>query len=428
MCCKLRHIRAIDCANVGFFLKEHMASNKMGFYNRISHALVAHGINKVMLLTCLTMTAFLYAPWSLAQKNVIANPNNLAPIFLGQSAVMTGPTQSLGLEARKGIGIALTEVNQKGGIRGRMVLLKSLDDQGDAAIALANAKELVKDNGVVGLIGSVGTASSEAVAQVSEAEHVALVGPLSGSDTLRGASHPYTFHIRASHGQEVARLLAQIESMGMTSVSVVYQNDSFGINSLEKLEIIAKNLKLSVTSKAVIARAPQVNKDAVILMAKSSAPVIVVLATYDIAADFIKQLRTTGNSSMLMTMSVAGAKALNDQLLDEARGMGMSQVMPYPWSASTPMVWQYQRAMINSGNSEKDYNYSSLEGYVAARVALEALRKSGNDFSRVSFRTALETLGALDLGGYVVRLNAQNREGSNYIDMTVISASGRFLK
>ncbi len=378
-------------------------------------------LRKAALLGSLLLACALNTQATYAQK---ATP----PIFLGQSAVMTGPTQSLGLEARKGIEIALAEVNQKGGIQGRMVLLKSLDDQGDAAVASANAKVLVKDAGVVALIGSVGTASSEAVAQVAGAERIPLIGPLSGSETLRGASHPYVHHIRASHSQEVTRLIEQIGSMGMKAVSVVYQDDAFGNSSLVSLEATAQRLQLAVASKAVIVSGPQANKAAVAMMAKSNAPVIVVLATYDVAADFIKQLRAAGNSSMLMAMSVVGAKALNDQLLDEARGMGMSQVMPYPWSARTPVVSQYQRALSSNGYSEKDYNYSSLEGYVAARIAIEALRKSRKDFSSASFQNALETLGVVDLGGYTVRLSPQSREGSNYIDMTVISASGRFLK
>jgi branched-chain amino acid transport system substrate-binding protein len=147
-------------------------------------------LKKAALLGSLLLVFALHIQTTYAQ-------NTPPPIFLGQSAVMTGPTQSLGLEARKGIEIALADVNQKGGIQGRMVLLKSLDDQGDAAIASANAKVLVKDAGVVALIGSVGTASSEAVAQVAGAQRIALIGPLSGSDTLRGASHPYVYHIRA---------------------------------------------------------------------------------------------------------------------------------------------------------------------------------------------------------------------------------------
>ncbi len=378
-----------------------------------------------LLLGWVAVACALNSP-AIAQKAALSD--SLPPIFLGQSAVMTGPTQSLGLEARKGIEVALAEVNQKGGIQGRMVLLKSLDDHGDALVAATNAKELIKEAGVVGLIGTVGTAPSEAIAQIAKAERIALIGPLSGSDTLRGASRSNVFHIRASHGQEVTRLIEQIASMGMKSVSVVYQNDAFGISNLANVEATAQKLQLTVATKVVIASGAQANNTAVANLARNNAPVIVVLATYDVASDFIKQLRASGNASMLMTMSVVGAKALNDQLLHEARGMGMSQVMPYPWSAATPIVSQYQRALSSNGYSEKDYNYSSLEGYVAARVAIEALRKSGKDVGSTSFQSSLETLGAVDLGGYTVRLNSQTRDGSNFIDMTVISASGRFLK
>jgi branched-chain amino acid transport system substrate-binding protein len=396
--------------------------------NSCASVLQIGGLKTRAVFGCVAMACLMHTTFADAQKSGASANTNLAPIYLGQSAVMTGPTQSLGLEARKGIEIALAEINQKGGIQGRMLMLKSLDDQGDALIAAANAKTLINEAGVVGLIGSVGTSSSEATAQVATAEHVALIGPISGSDTLRGAAQPNIFHIRASHSQEVTRLVEQIGSMGMKAVSVVYQNDAFGNSSLANFEATAQKLQLSVASKAVIASGAQANKAAVAAMAAHRAPVIVVLATYDIASDFIKELRAAGNSAMLMTMSVVGAKALNDQLLDEARGMGMSQVMPYPWSAKTPLVSQYHRALSGSGYGEKDYNYSSLEGYVAARIAIEALRKNRKEFTSANFQLALKTLGAVDLGGYMVRLNPQNREGSNFIDMTVISATGRFLK
>jgi branched-chain amino acid transport system substrate-binding protein len=361
-------------------------------------------------------------------KSGAKTSTNLPPIFLGQSAVMTGSTQSLGLEVRKGIEAALAEVNSKGGVKGRHLLLKSLDDQGDPKIAANNARELIKDNGVICLIGSTETAPSEAIAAALITEKIPLIGPVTGSDILRADKFSGVFHVRASYQQEVTRLAEQIAAMGMKSVAVVYKNDAFGTSNFANFEKAAQKLQIPVSATAVISNQTDINKNAATKISQSGSPVIVILSTYDVASDFIRQLRASGNAAMLISTSVIGAKALTDQLLEESRGMGMSQVMPYPWSTRTPVVSRYQNALKASGFGDKDYNYSSLEGYIAARIVIEALNKTEKNPSSQSLQATLENMGEIDLGGYSVRFSPRTREGSNFIDMTVVSATGTFLK
>ena len=216
--------------------------------------------------------------------------------------------------------------------------------------------------------------------------------------------------------------------MGLRTASVVYQDDGFGKSSLASFKATAESLGMAVPTQKILSndrsRTTQAAKD----VAQANAQSVVIFATYDLAADFIRSSRSTGNGTMFMTASVAGSKALTEQLLDEARGMGVSQVVPFPWSTSVPVVASYQKAMKSSGYSDKDYNYSSLEGYIAARMTVQALKRAGKDINSETLTKSLERLGEFDLGGYVVRFGADEREGSKYVDLTIVGAGGKFLK
>lgn len=383
---------------------------------------------KPLFVTSIVVSLVLACNICFSQEITVKNLPIGVPIFLGQSAVFSGATQSLGLEARKGIEVHLSEINKLGGLNNRPILLKSLDDQGEPLLAVENAKQLIQTEEVIGLIGTVGTSTSEAVSSLAMSRRVPLIAPFSGADSLRISTNKFIFNIRASHRREAERLAKQLEAMGIKTVSIVYQNDTFGKISLERFQSVAESLGMQVLTKKILSSDRENIQISAKEVAVAAAQSVVIFATYDLASNFIRSSRSAGNSSMFMTVSVVGSKALTEQLLEEARGMGMTQVMPYPWSASVPLVANYQRAMRQSGYSEKDFNYSSLEGYVAARVAVEGLKHAGKDPSSESLFISLERLGSIDLGGYVVSFGTNDREGSKYVDLIVVGSGGKFLK
>ena len=125
---------------------------------------------------------------------------------------------------------------------------------------------------------------------------------------------------------------------------------------------------------------------------------------------------------MIMTLSPVGADQLTQELGNDARGIGISQVMPYPWNDTLPIVKEYQR-MIGKGQ----YSYMGMEAYIMAKTTVEALRKLGKDVTREKLVAAMEHLNQ-DLGGYRVAFTPTSRTGSKFVELTVIGGGGKVMK
>jgi ABC-type branched-subunit amino acid transport system substrate-binding protein len=127
---------------------------------------------------------------------------------------------------------------------------------------------------------------------------------------------------------------------------------------------------------------------------------------------------------MFMTLSPVGAEQLVAELGDEARGIGISQVMPYPWNDTTPAVREYHRLL----GSSKKYSYYGIEGYITAKIMVDALRRAGRDLTREKLTSILETTSNLDVGGYRVSYSPNDRNGSRFVELTVIGSGGKVLR
>jgi hypothetical protein len=68
-----------------------------------------------------------------------------------------------------------------------------------------------------------------------------------------------------------------------------------------------------------------------------------------------------------------------------------------------------------------------LEGFIAGRVLIEGLKRAGPAPTRASLVSGLESLGSLDLGGYLIRLSRDNHNGSRFVDLGVINGDGRLV-
>jgi branched-chain amino acid transport system substrate-binding protein len=101
-------------------------------------------------------------------------------------------------------------------------------------------------------------------------------------------------------------------------------------------------------------------------------------------------------------------------------------VMPYPYSGASPVVRDYQKLLKSDGIT--DFDYGSIEGYVAARVFVEGLKRAGRDLTREKFVGALETMGNYDVGGFNVNFSPSNHVGSKFVEMTIINSNGQVIR
>ena len=163
---------------------------------------------------------------------------------------------------------------------------------------------------------------------------------------------------------------------------------------------------------------------AVATLAKSKTGAIIMISAYKSCAAFIKSMRLAGALQQYWNVSFVGSKALATELGDDGRGVQISQVVPFPWSDVNPIVRDYQKRI---GGPEK-YSFTSLEGYVAAKVLVEGLKRAGKNPTRESLVDGLASMGRFDLGGFSVTYTPTDHNGSNFVDLTIISRGGTFKR
>jgi branched-chain amino acid transport system substrate-binding protein len=344
-------------------------------------------------------------------------------IVLGQSAALAGPAAALGEQFRKGARLLFDATNAKGGVNGRNVELLSLDDGYEPDRCAANTNKLIRD-GAFCLFGYVGTPTSLAALPLATAAKLPFFGPFTGAEALRTPFNRYAFHVRASYFDETAEIVKQLTTVGIKRIGVFHQNDSYGKAGLEGVTRALKPLSLEPTGLGTVERNTVEVEAAVTSILAQRPDAIVQISAYKSCAAFIRAARKAGFSGGFYNVSFVGTQALAAELGAEARGVVVSQVMPFPFAPTTPLVGEYLAAG-KASDAKFEPGYVSLEGYVAAKTLLEGLRRAGPGASHDGLITALESMRDFNLGGFFVDFGPQKHAGSKYVDMTILTQDGK---
>ncbi|WP_254939617.1 ABC transporter substrate-binding protein [Cyanobium sp. Morenito 9A2] len=348
-----------------------------------------------------------------------ASPRELV---LGQSAPFSGPSAQLGLEYRIGAEAWFAEVNRRGGIHGRRIRLVSRDDRYEPDLTLANTRRLIQDDGAFALFGYVGTPTVKAVLPLVEATRIPLIAPLTGARLLRQPLQPLVFNLRASYQAEIDRMVDDLVREGRFRIAVLYQNDAFGADGLASVRRALVRHRLKPVAMAAVQRnSREVGGAARDILAGDPNGVIVV-SSYPSSAAFSRELYRRGSSAQLMNVSFVGTRALQDALPGgQANGIGVAQVVPFPWDRRVPVVASYQRLMARV-QQRPSYGFNSLEGFLAAQLMSEGLRRAGPNPSRAALVAGLESIRNLDLGGFRLQLGPKDHDASSVVELTYLGA------
>ena len=269
--------------------------------------------------------------------------------LFGQSAALTGPSDELGQSMQVGIQAAFKEANDAGGVNGRTLTLLTEDDSYEPDAAFENARKLLDADRVFGLIGSVGTPTSRAASPVAEAQGAPFVGAFTGAQLLRSGDLTNVLNLRASYHDETERMVAYLQSEGISKVAVLYQNDSYGVDGLEGVQNALaqdgrQNMEL-VESWYYRRNTAAVNA-AVFRIARANPEAVIIIGAYQPAAEAIEKLRMKLDPDpIFMNVSFVGSNALAEELGDAGAGVYVTQVVPLPTDESNPVVAKYVAAL-----------------------------------------------------------------------------------
>lgn len=351
-------------------------------------------------------------------------------ITIGMSAPFSGPNGAYGIDMRQTIQAYFDQINKSGGINGRKLDLVALDDGYETERTVANTKTLLKEKNAFALLAYYGSSpTTEAMNTVFGPAKVPLVGTISGANTLReplnsNANGRYMFNVRASYADETEAIVNQLVSLGLKSIAVFYQNDGFGKSGLEGVTAALTKHKLAPSATATVERNSIDVQKAAEAIGKANPQAVVMVTLYKPTAAFVKEMKRNNQNPMFMTLSPVGTEQLVQELGASARGIGISQVVPYPWNDVTPVVREYQKLASKPGS----YSYYGLEGYLMAKTLVEGLKRTGKDLTRDKLVSSLEGMGNVDFGGYRVNYSPNSRQGSRFVELTVVGPGGKVLK
>ena len=346
-------------------------------------------------------------------------------IVLGQSAAFTGPAAQLGVQFNQGAKLFFDQLNAQGGVGKRMVEIRTMDDGYEPDRCAENTRKLIADE-VFALFGYIGTPTSLAALPLFTKAKVPFFGPFTGAEALRQPFNRLIFHVRASYYDETALIVRQLTNLGLKKIAVFYQNDAYGKAGLDGVTKALADLKLAPVATATVERNTTDVKAAVDKLVPAMPDAVVQISSYGASAAFVRAARKAGFGGTFYNVSFVGTQALADELGKDGAGVVVSQVMPSPYQPSRPITREFLEAIKKGGDKVKA-NYSSMEGYVAARVFAEGLRQAqgSGKITREGFIAGVESIGTQTISGFAVSLSPTNHAASKFVEMSMLTGDGR---
>lgn len=344
-------------------------------------------------------------------------------IVFGQVAALDGPAQALGQGMRQGILAAFEQANHAGGITGRQLELESLDDGYEPEKTIEATRKLIDERDIFALVGAVGTPTSQAGQPIATAAKVPFIGPFTGAQFLREPYNRYVVNVRASYFQETEAWIAHLtKDLGFTKIAILYQDDAFGLAGLEGVQRALAKRDLSLVGSGSFKRNTIAVKSAFLDIMKAEPEAVVTVAPYKPVAAFIKLARMLNKNAVFVAISFVGADSLAQDLGGEGAGVVVSQVVPFPWDTSLPLVTSYQKAMAATDGKTKS-GFVSLEGYIVGCLVIDALKRVKDRPTREAFLDAVNA-APFDFGGLVLNYGPGNNQGSDQVYLTVLQPDG----
>ena len=346
-------------------------------------------------------------------------------VLIGRTTGVTGPVAGMIQETTEAIDAYVAWVNQHGGVNGRKIVIKTLDDGFDPKRAGVNAQKLIGDDQVFALLMPRGTPHTEAVLQVAEPNGVPVIAPSTGAEIFHTPVRPLVFNVRAKYQDEVIAAIRHFTALAITRIAIVAPTDSFGKDALDGYERGMAKEELKPTLIARFDRAKGDSTGTVPDMLKADPQAVIVAASGSAAVTFIREMRARGSTAQMVTLSNNSSSSFVHDLGSDARGVLMTQVTPVADNGRTEISREFIKIAKASGATP---SYAGMEAFCAVKVMVEGLQRAGRNLTRKGFVAALNGMRRNDLGDFVIDYSPNHHSGSSFVEMSMIGVKGNFIR
>ncbi|MBP8271354.1 MAG: ABC transporter substrate-binding protein [Sphaerotilus sp.] len=359
----------------------------------------------------------------LARTAGAATASAASDLVLGQSAPLTGPLSPPVLAFNAGAQLAFDTLNAGGGITGRRVRWITADDRGDPALAQAICDKLITEQNATALFGCAGSLSMAAIEPLLRRHGVPALGGLWVADSVRTQCKGVAYFVRASLAQEASALALHLATIGLQRIGVVHLSSPFGQEGLKVIADALTDQGLLLSGTAAVTPEGATAQEAARKLLALAPQAIVLFVNGSQAATVMATAADLRRHPSFYGLSIVSDEDAIRRIGAQARGLAISQVVPYPWSESDRQTVDYQ-ALAEA--AKVPVGYASFEGWLNAQVLIEALRRCNGEISRTRLHATLKVLQWY-VAGMTVNFSRQELSGSRFVELVQLTASGRYL-
>ena len=352
-------------------------------------------------------------------------------IVVGQVAAVKDPLTA-GYQLKSGIELYFDAVNRAGGVNGAALRLAVKDRSPQVADdAVPKTHELIEEDKPIALIGLPGTGSMEALVKDGELARAGLpvIGIRTGATSLHQPVNPLLFHTRASYAAEAEKMVRHLSTIGLKRIAVFYEDSPFGKEALKHTLAALEKSKLKPQAVASYPANTNNVEPALKAIAAVSPDAVIAASSSSAAAHFYQGLNHGGASHVQMVNFSTVDAAIVVKLIGshDSRGLGIAQVVPDPENRRTPLVREFQDDAKSLRGAKFELTQGALEGYLAAKVLVEALRRTGANPTPAKLRQTLDKLANYDAGGVTIGFSPRNHSGSTFVNIGILASDGRLM-
>jgi ABC-type branched-subunit amino acid transport system substrate-binding protein len=346
------------------------------------------------------------------------------PFRIGNSGPSSGANSATMIELLAGAKLYFDAVNAEGGVKGRKVQLIQMDDNFEVARTVQNVEKMIGEKRVDALLLVRGTPHNEAILPLIDRAGVPLIAPSTGAMVLHQPVKPLVFNVRTAYRTEAQKLAAVLASTGRKRVAIVHVADSFGEDVAQGLLAgLAERKLTAVTVLKFDRKAVDIERTAAEVKRADADTIVLVGAGQAVVAG-IQALRAMDVKVPIATLSNNASSGFVKALGDHARGIMVTQVFPDERLGTMPLT---REASELARKANVPLTPAMMEGFAAAKVTVEALRRCPGACSRPDLVKSLDALD-MDLGGMKLAYSPTNHTGLDFTDLSIIDRNGAFRR
>jgi branched-chain amino acid transport system substrate-binding protein len=347
-------------------------------------------------------------------------------ILIGQDIDMSGTISARMKPLMQAADAYIDQINKRGGVHGRKIKIIRMDSVNKPEKTTENVKKMVEKDGVFAMWGISGTGNVGAALPYLNEKRVPLIGTTSGAEPYYAKTHPYLINVKASYADEIRRLVAHFHSLGINKFGLIYLDNSFGREALKSAQAAAKEEKLDIVATTAFKEDGSNIDEAVLPVAKAAPQAVFLLTLAGPAPKLVDAYLKAGHQTQFFALSIVATDVLFKAIGERARGIVVTQIVPFPWDSSLPIAKEFQETLKTVGVS--DYSMSGMEGFVLAKTLVEGLKAAGKNPTRDGLIAAYQKMNDKDLGGMKLSYSAENHNGSKLVDITMIGKGGKLVR